>query len=123
MDKRKIIIVVSGIAIIAFSYFSMMWLSGMKRLPPKQPPKEVVRFVKADVIEYSNHDVSILANGRVISNADVTLIAEVRGALITGDVSFMIGESFKKGDLLVKIDDSIELNNMKSRKSSFLNRI
>lgn len=123
MDKRKIIIVVSGIAIIAFSFISMQWLSGMKKLPPKQPQREVVRYVKADEIKYTNHDVSILATGRVISNADVTLIAEVRGELMTGDVSFMIGQSFKKGDLLVKIDDSIEINNMKSRKSSFLNAV
>ncbi len=123
MDKRKIIIVVSGIAIIAFSFFSMQWLSGMKKLPPKQPQREVVRYVKADEIKYSNHNVSVFATGRVISNADVTLIAEVRGELMTGDVSFMVGQSFKKGDLLVKIDDSIEINNMKSRKSSFLNAV
>lgn len=123
MDKRKIIIIVSGIAIIAFSFFSMQWLSGMKKLPPKQAPREVVRYVKADLIKYQNHNISIHATGRVISNADVSLIAEVRGELLTGDVSFMVGESFKKGDLLVKIDDSIELNNMRSRKSSFLNAV
>ncbi len=40
-----------------------------------------------------------------------------------GDVSFNVGESFSKGDLLVKIDDEIELYNMKSRKSSFLNSV
>ena len=40
-----------------------------------------------------------------------------------GDIAFKVGESFKKGDLLVKIDDEIELYNMKSRKSSFLNSV
>lgn len=123
MDKRKIIIIVSGVSIVVFLFFSMQWLSGMKKLPPKRAPKEVIRYVKAEPIKYSNLNVEVTATGRVTSNADVTLIAEVRGELMRGDISFKVGESFKKGDLLVKIDDAIELYNMKSRKSSFLNSV
>lgn len=123
MDKRKLIIIVSGIAIVAFSFFSMQWLSGMKKMPPKRPPKEIIRYVKAEPIKYSEYNATILATGRVITNADVSLIAEVRGEIMKGDISFKVGESFNKGDLLLKIDDAIELNNMKSRKSSFLNSV
>jgi len=123
MDKRKLIIIISGIAIVAFSFFSMQWLSGMKKQPPKRAAKEVIRSVKAEPIEYSNLSVKVLATGRVTSNADVTLIAQVRGEIMRGNISFKVGESFKKGDLLVKIDDAIELYNMKSRKSSFLNSV
>ncbi len=123
MDKRKLIIIISGIAIVAFSFFSMQWLSGMKKQPPKRAAKEVIRSVKAEPIKYSNLSVKVLATGRVTSNADVTLIAQVRGEIMRGNVSFKVGESFKKGDLLVKIDDAIELYNMKSRKSSFLNSV
>ena len=123
MDKRKLIIIISGIAIVAFSFFSMQWLSGMKKQPPKRAAKEIIRSVKAEPIKYSNLSVKVLATGRVTSNADVTLIAQVRGEIMRGNISFKVGESFKKGDLLVKIDDAIELYNMKSRKSSFLNSV
>lgn len=123
MDKRKIIIIVSGVSIVVFSFFSMQWLSGMKKMPPKRAPKEVIRYVKAEPIKYSDLGVEVTATGRVTTSADVTLIAEVRGELMRGDISFKVGESFKKGDLLVKIDDAIELYNMKSRKSSFLNSV
>jgi multidrug efflux pump subunit AcrA (membrane-fusion protein) len=123
MDKRKLIIIVSGIAIVAFSFFSMQWLSGMKKMPPKRAAKEVIRYVKAEPIEYTKKNVKVLATGRVTSNADVSLIAEVRGEIMRGDISFKVGESFKEGDLLLKIDDAIELYNMKSRKSSFLNSV
>lgn len=123
MDKRKIIIIVSGVSIVVFSFFSMQWLSGMKKMPPKRAPKEVIRYVKAEPIKYSDLNVEVTATGRVTTSADVTLIAEVRGELMRGDISFKVGESFKKGDLLVKIDDAIELYNMKSRKSSFLNSV
>ncbi len=123
MDKRKLIIIVSGIGIVLFSFFSMQWLSGMKNTPPRKPPKEVVRYVKAENIEYKNVVTEVEAMGRVTSNAEVALIAQVRGELMKGDVSFNVGESFNKGDLLVKIDDEIEFYSMKSRKSSFLNSV
>ncbi|VAX24808.1 hypothetical protein MNBD_IGNAVI01-1690 [hydrothermal vent metagenome] len=123
MDKRKLIIIISGIAIIAFSFFSMQWLGDMKKRPPKRPSKEIIRSVNADQIKYLDKYITITATGRVTSNADVTLIAEVRGEIMRGDISFKVGESFKKGDLLLKINDTIELNNMKSRKSSFLNAV
>lgn len=123
MDKRKLIIIISGIAIIAFSYFSMQMLGGMKQTPPRKPAESVERYVKAETVKYNNVVTSIEAMGRVSSQTEVSLIAEVRGKLIKGDISFKVGESFKKGQLLVKIDDSIELYNMKSRKSSFLNNV
>jgi len=123
MDKRKLIIIVSGVSIVLFSFFSMQWLSGMKKTPPRKPPKEVVRYVKTEKVEYKNVVTEVEAMGRVTSNSEVVLIAEVRGEIMSGNISFKVGESFKMGDLLVKIDDEIELYNMKSRKSSFLNSV
>lgn len=123
MDKRKLIIIVSGIGIVLFSFFSMQWLSGMKKTPPRKPINEVVRYVKAEQVEYKDIVTEVEAMGRVTSKTEVSLIAEVRGELMKGDISFKVGESFKNGDLLVKIDDEIELYNMKSRKSTFLNSV
>lgn len=123
MDKRKLIIIVSGVAIVLFSYFSMQWLSGMKKNPNKKPPKEILRSVKAESVKYKDYTISIEAMGRVTSHSQVVLISEVRGEIMQGDIAFKVGESFKKGDLLVKLDDEIELYNMKSRKSSFLNAV
>lgn len=123
MNKRKLIIIVSGAGIVLFSYFSMQWLSGMKKTPPRKPPKEVVRYVKTEKVEYKNVVTDVETMGRVTSKTEVSLIAEVRGEIMKGDITFKVGESFKKGDLLLKIDDEIELYNMKSRKSTFLNSV
>jgi membrane fusion protein (multidrug efflux system) len=123
MDKRKLIIIVSGVGIVLFSFFSMQWLSGLKKTPPRKPPKEVIRYVKTEKVEYNNVVTDVEAMGRVTSNSEVALIAQVRGEIMKGEIVFKVGQSFKKGDLLVKIDDEIELFNMKSRKSSFLNSV
>lgn len=123
MDNRKLIIIISGLAIVLFAFFSMKWLGERNKAKPKKPIKEVVRYVKTERVEYKNIVTEIEATGRVISNAEVPIIAQVRGEIKRGDIVFKIGESFRKGDLIVKIDDTIELYNMKSRKSSFLNGV
>lgn len=123
MDKRKTIIILSGIVIVAFSFFSLNWLSGLKAAPERKPAEQIQRYVKAESVKYSDIFTSVEAMGRVTSQTEVSLIAEVRGKIITEKIDFKLGESFKKGDLLVKIDDSIELYNMKSKKSSFLNNV
>lgn len=123
MDKRKTIIIISGLAIVIFSYFSMQWLTGFKKNPPRKPAEVVKRYVKAQEVKYSNVVTSIEAMGRLTSQTEVSLIAEVRGEILDGNISFKVGSSFKKGDLIVKIDDEIESFNMKSRRSSFLNNV
>ncbi len=123
MDNRKLIIIFSGLGIIIFSIFSMLWLWGMNETPPRKQAKQIIRYVKAVKVEYNNVVTEVEAMGRVTSHSEIALIAQVRGEIARGDVAFNVGESFKKGDLIVKIDDTIERFNMKSRKSSFLNNV
>ena len=123
MNKRKLIIIISGIAIILFSYFSMSFLSGMKKEPQKSTPPEVARYVKANKIKYENLKTKIRAGGRLLSKSEILISAEVSGKIISGDVSFKRGQSFKEGDVLIKIYDKEAALSLKSRKSIFLNKV
>jgi len=123
MDKRKWIIIISGFAIVAFAFLSMTWLSGFKKDPPKRPPVDIVRYVKAEVIEYKNTTTNIIATGRVTSKSEIVLSAEVSGKILPGDIPFKKGQSFKKGTLLIKIYDDEAILSLMAQKSGFLNRI
>ena len=61
MDKRKLIIIISGIAIVAFSFFSMKWLGGMKKMPAKRNAKEVIKYVKTETVKYEDVTTSVEA--------------------------------------------------------------
>ncbi len=123
MKKQKYIIIVSGIAIILFAYFSMNFLSGFKKDPVKAPEKEVFRYVKAEQVKYGNLSGEIVSSGRVYSKSEVALSAEVSGKILAGNVPFKKGQKFRKGDLLLKIYDKEEGLNLKANKSSFLNSL
>lgn len=122
MNKRKTIIIVSGLAVVIFAYFSMEALSGLKKDPPRRPPVEKIRHVNATPVIYSNHTTELIARGRVTSKSEIVLSAEVSGKIEAGEVPFKKGQSFKKGVLLIKIYDDEAILDLKAKKSAFLNR-
>lgn len=121
MKKQKYIIIISGIVIIIFSFISMHLLSELKEAPRRIPPKESIRYVKAELIKYDNYSAKIVKTGRVYSNAEVILSSEVVGKILPGNVPFKKGQSFRKGDLLLKIYDKESGLSLKAEKSKFLN--
>jgi len=123
MKKQKYIIIVSGIAIILFAYFSMSFLSGFKKDPVKAPEKEVFRYVKAEPVKHETLSGEIITSGRVYSKSEVALSAEVSGKILSGNVPFKKGQKFRKGDLLLKIYDKEAGLSLKANKSSFLNSL
>lgn len=101
----------------------MLIFSGMREEPPKKKPVPRSKSAVSVVVEKEAIPADILAYGRMRSAQPVKLISEVSGPLQRGDVAFVPGTAFKKGDLLIKVDDrpiSLEIN---STKSDFLNAL
>lgn len=121
MKKQKYIIIISGIAIILFAYFSMSFLSGFKKQPKRAAEKEVFRYVKAEPVKYGMAKGEIVSTGRIYSKSEVALSSEVSGKVMSGKVPFKKGQQFKKGDLLLKIYDKEAGLSLKANKSNFLN--
>lgn len=121
--KRKSIIAISASSIIVFGFLTMSVLSGMKEEPKKRKPPELVRYVKAEKINYDDIKSPLTASGRVYSISEVALSAEVSGKILTGDIPFKKGQSFKEGDVLIKIYEKDAKLSLQSRKSSFLNHL
>lgn len=121
MKKQKYIIIISGIAIILFAYFSMSFLSGLKKQPKRAAEKEVFRYVKAEPVKYGTAKGEIVSTGRIYSKSEVALSSEVSGKVMSGNVSFKKGQQFKKGDLLLKVYDKEAGLSLKANKSNFLN--
>jgi len=63
----------------------------------------------------------IIETGRLSSQQSVDLSAEVQGEILPGSIVLKEGTKFKKGDLMVRIFDEEAKNNLKARKSGFMN--
>ncbi len=123
MKKRQIIIVLGLLGILTFSYFLMQFLIAQRQELPRRAPEVGDRWVKTEKVKYTTVPTIVIGKGRVVSTAEVEVIAEAAGKVEEGSVPLKKGQSFKKGDTLLTIyKDEAELA-LKAQKSQFLNRV
>jgi len=112
--------IVAPVLILMVSLLAMWGLLSLKKDPPRRPPEEHTKVVETTVVQMQPVQTRIIAFGRVTSSQPVTLVSEVAGILETGDIPFKPGQSFSKGDLLVKIDDRQARLNLNSALSDLM---
>ncbi|MFA0963459.1 efflux RND transporter periplasmic adaptor subunit [Roseivirga sp. BDSF3-8] len=123
MNKKVMLAGLLVILILASGYGLMTYFSNQKELPPQRPKPPVVNHVRVQEVSYSDKNSSVEAFGRLGSSQPVTITAEVSGRLLPGSVSLKRGQSFRKGQLLARIDDTENRLTIQARKSTFLNMI
>lgn len=120
--KRKILIILP-IVILILGFIGMRILISMKKEPTKRAAVVRPRMVAAQVVQLKNIPAQITAYGRLMSAQPITLFSEVSGEIMRGTVPFQPAQSFKKGDLLLKIDDRQIKLDINTAKSDFLNAV
>lgn len=123
MKTRQILILAVGLVIVAGSFFIMGALGSLKEEPVTTPPDDPVRAVQASAVDYGEVEVQFEAAGRLGSHQYVDLITEVQGEILPGSVALKKGESFKKGNLLIRVFDDEAEYNLKASRARFLNLI
>ncbi len=114
--RRKIVYLLPVLIVIA-GFAAMRFLSSFKTAPEKKKPEPVVKIVETQIVELEDVPAEIVAYGRLASSQPVILYSEVDGTLQRGDLNFRPGQSFTKGNLLLKIDTrqiTLDINTAKS---------
>lgn len=120
MKLRQVIIIVIGLVVLVGSFAASGILSGMKEPPKKEVPVEVKKYVKTQSVKYEDVQTNIIAFGRVKTAEALDLIAEVPGRMFSGVKALKEGQSFRKGQLIFRVDDTEARLNLQSEKSNFL---
>ena len=120
--KRRLYILIPLI-ILALGFFVMRGLLSFKAESPKKPVAERKKIVEARVVELENIPSQIIAYGRLSSAQPITLQSEVSGTIMKGSLLFQPAQSFRKGDLLLKIDDRKIKLDISSAKSELMNAL
>ncbi len=121
MKEKKVIIIVAVVMILGISVGGMTVLGNLKKETKKEAKEVAKRYVLAQPVEYSITNSNITASGRLESKDFFDLSAEVQGKILNGNVPLKKGQSFKRGQTIVKIyNKEFELS-LKAHKSRFLN--
>ncbi|WP_272151524.1 efflux RND transporter periplasmic adaptor subunit [Tenacibaculum aiptasiae] len=119
---RKVIIVVAGIVLLGIAFLTSNYLKNSKKVPEQKVTKvEKTVFVK----EVKNGDVAIniSANGNLVAKNKVDIYSEVQGVLETTGKDFRVGVSYKKGQILLRINNQEFYASIQSQRSSLQNLI
>lgn len=120
MKLKMNIYLVIPISILLIGFLAMQILSGFGEEPKKKKPTTIIKQVECQLVNLSNVEPKLTAFGRLTSSQPVILTSEVSGNILKGDIPFQPGQSFKTGQLLLKIDDRQIKLDINSAKSDFL---
>ena len=109
--------------IVIAGVVAMWFLSSFRTAPAKKKPAPVMKIVEIRSVALDAIPAEIVAYGRLASSQPVILYSEVDGTLQLGDLTFRPGQSFKKGNLLLKIDTRQITLDINTAKSDLLNAL
>jgi multidrug efflux pump subunit AcrA (membrane-fusion protein) len=121
MKKLKKIAI--PVLILLAGFILMQVFLSMKEDAPKQKPEPRQKAANAVVVNLQSIQAEVVAYGRMASTQPVQLLSEVSGTLIRGDVAFLPGQRFRKGDTLIAVDSRQVDLDLNSSMSDFLNAL
>ena len=101
--KRKFLSILSGIAVLLVTYFISNLIIN-KETESYNNNTNIIHSVRTIEIENSSNPISVKVNGRLSSKYKVDLFSEVQGTLNDNYKDFKVGQSYKKGESIIKIN-------------------
>lgn len=117
---RKILLSILGVVLILLSFFVAKQIIANKKRPQSQVQRSI-KTVFVDSVQNTSVPIIIESNGNLIAKNRVELYSEVQGVLRSSSKPFKPGQLFKKGQSLLRLDDTEFYSSVKAQKSEFYN--
>ncbi|MDB4401010.1 efflux RND transporter periplasmic adaptor subunit [Akkermansiaceae bacterium] len=104
----KSVVAITLIVSLVIALMSGATISFLKKMAPEAEKKEnviIVPVVEVEVVQKGNVDLLLSSEGLVSPRRDTVLTTEVTGRIIFVDPRFKAGEEFKKGDVILELDE------------------
>lgn len=114
---RKIIVTIIGFAIILLGYFLFKFLAGQGKKDKTPENISFVQNVFVQQVKNSEIPLNILSSGKLLASKKMQLRTEVTGILRS--VKFNEGIRYKKGEVILQIDNQENKASVISQRSKF----
>ena len=119
---RKYISIVLGIILIVASVFVVKAMVAANQ-KPERIAKKIVKTVFVDVVKNTDIPITINANGNLVAENKIQIYSEVQGVFQNTVKEFDEGISFKKGEVILRINSEEHYANLQAQKSNLYNTI
>jgi len=119
---RKYISIGLGVVLIAAAFFIVKTMINSQKKVKRKAPK-IVKTVFVDKVQNSDIPITITANGILVAKNKIEIYSEVQGVLHVSAKEFKAGTSYKKGEIILKINSEEFYANLQAQKSNLYNTI
>jgi len=119
---RKIIIVIAGIALLVIGYYLQNYLINSKKAP-RRKIERIIKTAFVEIVQNSTISIKIAANGNLEAKNKVELYSEVQGVLQLTGKDFRPGVTYRKGQIILRINNDEHTANLQAQKSNLQNLI
>lgn len=119
---RKAILIILAIALVVGALFSAKYLIDNKEKPKTRVTK-IVKTVFTEEVVNKPTPIVITANGNLEAKNRIDIYSEVQGVLQTTSKAFKAGNSYRKGEVILRINNDEYYANLQSQKSNLYNVI
>ncbi len=119
---RKVISIALGIGLIIIAVFIVKAMIAANQKPERKA-KKIVKTVFVDVVENKDIPITIEANGNLVAKNKIEIFSEVQGVLQATSKEFKAGVAYKKGEVILKINNEEEYATLQAQKSNLYNTI
>lgn len=119
---RKILLYILGFLVLALAGWVSFLLVTKEKEKRPAPPRQI-KTVFTDTVRNQAVPIQVQANGNLVAKERVALFAEVQGVFQSSAHPFKPGQSYRKGEVLLRIDASEYLASVQSVKSNLYNLI
>ncbi|MBL7472960.1 efflux RND transporter periplasmic adaptor subunit [Robertkochia sediminum] len=120
--NHKVVSGVLGAILVALGIYGASYLIQNKK-KPKSIVQKVIKTVYVDTVENGEVPVIINANGTIVAKRRIELFSEVQGVFVASSKLFREGQSYRKGEVLLRINDEEFGASVQSQKSMLVNLI
>ncbi len=119
---RKILSIIFGVLLLAGAiYVSKKFIENKNK--PKPKFDKIVKTVFVNTVKNKDIPIVITASGNLIAKHKIELFAEVQGVLKHNIKEFKAGTTYKRGELILSINNDEFYANLQSQKSNFYTSI
>ncbi len=119
---RKIISIALGIILLVGAFYIAKSLIDSNQRPRQEVP-QVIKTVYTQSVINGEVPIMVNANGNLIASRKMELYSEVQGIMLETNKPFKPGQSFKKGDVLLRLDSREFYTSLLSQRSALYDRI
>jgi multidrug efflux pump subunit AcrA (membrane-fusion protein) len=119
---RKILLSCIGVAVIVATLFLGNTIANRKK-KKKPVPEKTIKTVFTDTVKNTSIQITIPANGSLVAKRRLELFSEVQGVFVNHNKLFRAGQTYKKGEALIRINAEEYRALVQASKSNFYNAL